>query len=462
MQDSTDKGRNFGIMCPITLTNFFKQFFMHFFMHFFMQFVLCKNIRNPFYPKECFLCDHNPKMEVCDCPPVGKGVRATGPIPAGSVFTEEASAHITMEAIMTENSMNPTGLPDDEAATICMLRSFDNLKVVHNFLTRKHMLIPRRLTRDTLEAVRKHAKVQGESVTESVIVCSILDTYLHSVSTSLSVSPLCSAGAALFSVVGMINHSCVPNMEHYFYTEGEKVHVALQALRPIGAHEEVTISYLKGASSKTAQQRARAFLTGRFGFSVCLCAICAQERKDDVLTQEHVYVAGLHTFVALKKTVTKEDELKDPDAVKEYYLTVLDCIKERTPILNRIRRSFLVDFAHFILRAQYPAARNIGSGMQVITALVMQLDVVQQEMDMSITHYVTHVLSMALVWLLEEHRENMLQVYQKIIKVVMTTILGNHAIDLNHVVQLDIIATPHLRQALLSAMQTTKEAFQKK
>jgi hypothetical protein len=64
---------------------------------------------------------------------------------------------------------------------------------------------------------------------------------------------------ALYPTICLINHSCIPNVQHTWNSEAE--HETIHAIRPIKLQEEITISYDRGGTSNVR----RAFLKESFG-----------------------------------------------------------------------------------------------------------------------------------------------------------------------------------------------------
>ncbi|KAL1633264.1 hypothetical protein SLS58_011153 [Diplodia intermedia] len=74
---------------------------------------------------------------------------------------------------------------------------------------------------------------------------------------------------AVYPTICLINHSCVPNAHHSW--NGALKRETVHAVRPIGAGEEITISYDRGGTSAAR----RAFLNESFGFD-CRCGACSR------------------------------------------------------------------------------------------------------------------------------------------------------------------------------------------
>ena len=92
-------------------------------------------------------------------------------------------------------------------------------------------------------------------------------------------------GPALFCFVCRCNHSCQPNAEWSFIKKGQKIQIALKAVKGIKAKNEILISYFSDFHSFRPREFRQSHLIKAWNFK-CFCLRCKQ-KKDDLRRFDH-------------------------------------------------------------------------------------------------------------------------------------------------------------------------------
>lgn len=131
--------------------------------------------------------------------------------------------------------------------------------------------------------------------------------------------PLEPSGTAVYLHGSAFNHSCRPNAE--FYNVGTSLRV--RSVRPIGAGEEVTVSYVPLTHSLADRRRS---LASQYKFT-CTCERC-QEEEQEVQQQEEKKRGGLATK-RVKLNDDNDARLNDSDdeLLRRGFRVVLDHLK---------------------------------------------------------------------------------------------------------------------------------------
>ena len=115
---------------------------------------------------------------------------------------------------------------------------------------------------------RKLPKAEGV-VDEGVFLAAAVNTNAHGILSGGGSGH--AVGLGLFPLVALLNHSCDPNMAFEYQFAAAAPHMAVRALRPVGAGQELCVSYVDLLES-TPRRRQR--LQREKGFR-CVCERCA-------------------------------------------------------------------------------------------------------------------------------------------------------------------------------------------
>ena len=141
----------------------------------------------------------------------------------------------------------------------CAFKKFDNI-IVERALLRK----PYRPSPDAGLAESESAALRALTPADGGLLAKMLNNQMGCGSDD-------DDDSGVFVTMSRINHSCMPNAEHYF-SDKDKVKRVF-ACRDIQAGEEICIAYIDSFTVPTSQRRQQ--LQARYGIN-CRCAACLQ------------------------------------------------------------------------------------------------------------------------------------------------------------------------------------------
>ena len=133
--------------------------------------------------------------------------------------------------------------------------------------------------------------------------------------------------AGLFLTASRLNHSCVPNADHYFDAETQcQVVFANRHLRP---GEEIFVSYIKHTSLRGLRALE---LNHRWGFA-CDCPACDERHPESAVKSHEEYLERLHVL-SLDQDLDGEGRLEASAQSKPKVLeNVAKRVKERIELV---------------------------------------------------------------------------------------------------------------------------------